>query len=81
MRLGLLQGAGVALLPPSYVEYEVRAGLLGSLGIEDSQTMVSHLLVTPPRKLLGPEARAFVASLTGTDTEAAAPLAPVGASR
>lgn len=60
VRAGLLGGYGVAILPAGYVSDEVRAGLLLSVGIEAKQTSVTHLLITPPDKVSGPEVRELV---------------------
>lgn len=65
IRAALLQGCGVAILPASYVSYEVEVGLLHSVGIEAIHTSVTHLLVTPPSKVIGPQVRKLVNLLKG----------------
>lgn len=60
VRAALLAGYGVAMLPASYVRHEVEVGLLHSLGLEAPKIGISHLLVTPPAKVLRSEVRALV---------------------
>lgn len=57
VRVALLNGHGVALLPVQYVRYEIDRGLLLALSLESTQTSISHLLITPPAKMLRSELR------------------------
>lgn len=60
VRAALLSGHGVAILPTGFVRYEVEASLLCSVGLEALHTSVTHLLVTAPAKVTGPEVRELV---------------------
>lgn len=60
VRAALLSGHGIAILPTGFVRYEVEAGLLCSVGLEAIHTSVSHLLVTAPAKVIGPEVRTLI---------------------
>lgn len=64
VRAALLSGHGIAILPAGFVRYEVESGLLCSAGLEALHTTVTHLLVTAPHKVLGPEMRQFVQLLS-----------------
>lgn len=57
VRVALLNGHGVALLPVQYVRYEIDRGLLLALSLDSTQTSISHLLITPPAKMLCSELR------------------------
>lgn len=67
VRAALLQGLGVAILPIGYVSYETEAGLLHSIGIEALHTSVTHLLITPPSKVINPQVRKLVKLLKPSD--------------
>ncbi len=74
VRAALLGGFGAAILPAGYVRAEVRAGLLCAVGLETVQTSVTHLLITAPAKVTGPDVRTLKGLIGGDTREPEGPL-------